>query len=193
MFVQCLWAGMHSRDNRSQQSCLLVRRPPSKDPLAPEHLDGRRRPSWGRLPCLFFEDGSDNFHWNTGRVGGDKVCMTNYPGSIAKFRPLPGCVHLHCVSYWVGRVHAAVHITALTRENSVNTGWYPASSMTPKCGSTISHTAGPMCALWIPTPGDVCLCVQVVDCLDVDFLTDVPVGIGRGALQVVDSVGSSMW
>jgi len=104
-----------------------------------------------------------------------QVCTTNYPDPLAKDRPLSGCVHLHCISYCVGRAHATVHITTHTLEHTANTGWYPASSMTQKCGSTISHTVGPMSALWIPTHGDVCLCVGVFVCLYVDFLADFPI------------------
>jgi len=50
------------------------------------------------------------------------------------------------ITSWLWVWHVAV--------DPVHTGWYPASSMTPKCGSTISNTLWSMSALWIATRGN---------------------------------------
>jgi len=46
-----------------------------------------------------------------------------------------------------------MYITTHTREKHTHTGWYPASSMTPKCGSTTKNTVWSTSALWMPTRG----------------------------------------
>jgi len=69
--------------------------PAAWDPPAQEHLQRRRKEAWERLPRIFVEDGSDNFHGNSGRVGWQQVCWTCYPDSITKIRSMLSCVHLH--------------------------------------------------------------------------------------------------
>jgi len=69
--------------------------PASWDPPAQEHLQRRRKDAWGQLPRIFVQDGSDNFHGNSSRVGWQKVCWTCYPDSITKVCSMLSCVHLH--------------------------------------------------------------------------------------------------
>jgi len=47
-----------------------------------------------------------------------------------------------------------VYTTTHTRDKPAHTGWYPASSMTPRCGSTISNTVWSTSAQWMPTRGN---------------------------------------
>jgi len=46
-----------------------------------------------------------------------------------------------------------MYIITHTRDMHTHTGWYPASSMTPKCGSTTKTIFLPTSALWKPTCG----------------------------------------
>ena len=69
--------------------------PASWDPTAQEHLQRRSTEAWGRLPWIFVEDGSDDFHGNPGRVGWEKVCRICYPDWIVKVRSLHTCVRIH--------------------------------------------------------------------------------------------------
>jgi len=76
--------------------------------------------------------------------------------------------HCVCFSVWLTVLHYVsacnstgcafwqhrMSLLSYTREKPTHTGWYPASSMTPKCGSTTRNTVWSTSALWIPTRGN---------------------------------------
>jgi len=59
------------------------------------------------------------------------------------------------IKSWSRVWHAPLdmYIIMHTRETHTYTGWYPASSMTTKCGSTTKNTVWSTSTLWMPTCG----------------------------------------
>ena len=59
-------------------------------------MGGGKRPGDG-CPGFLSKMGVTIFKGTQVCVGREKVCMLSHPDSITKVRPLPGCVHQHCI------------------------------------------------------------------------------------------------